>query len=128
MKNLMIILTLIFSTVLSAQNRPIQIEVVDRTEITMLAAQYDIMQREQRQRINAQNFDIAIKNFSSFTSSLGELEKFTNDPKILKEIKKAHQQNERLYNLATRSSYTKEFYKMKNTIDKIAISVNAYKE
>lgn len=128
MKKTLFILSLISFTGLTAQTRPIQIEVVDRTEITMLAAQYDIMQREKRSEMNAKNYDIAIQNFSTFTSNLGQLERMTTDPKILKQIEKAHQQNEKLFNLATRSSYRNEFYKLQNNIKRIGILLNAYQE
>lgn len=128
MKKTILILSLATFTGLSAQNTPIQVEIVDRTEITMLAAQYDVMMREKRQEQNAKNYDKAIQNFSTFTSQLGQLEKFTSDPKILKQIEKAHAQNEKLFNLATHSSYSKEFYKLQNNIKRIGILVNAYKE
>lgn len=128
MKKTILILSLSAFTGMNAQSTPIQVEVVDRTEITMLAAQWDIMQREKRQTMNAKNYDIAIQNFSSFTSNLGQLERMTTDPKILRQIEKAHAQNERLFNLANRSSYSKEFYKLQNNIKRIGILLNAYKE
>lgn len=128
MKKTILILSLITFSGMKAQDRPIQIEVVDRTEITMLAAQYDIMQREKRQEQNAKNYDIAIQNFSSFTNDLGQLQRMTTDPKILKQIEKAHAQNERLFNLANRNSYSNEFYKLQNNIKRIAILLNAAKE
>lgn len=128
MKKTIFILSLISFTGLRAQNTPIQVEIVDRTEITMLAAQYDIMQREKREEMNAKNYDIALQNFSTFTSNLGQLERMTTDPIILKQIEKAHKQNERLFNLATRSSYRNEFYKLQNNIKRIGILLNAYQE
>jgi len=128
MKKTIFILSLATFTGLSAQNTPIQVEIVDRTEITMLAAQHDVMMREKRQAMNAKNYDIAIQNFSSFTSNIGQLKRMTTDPKILKQLEKAHAQNERLFDLANRSSYSREFYKLQNNIKRIGILLNAYQE
>ena len=113
---------------MQAQDQTIRVEYEDMGKVRMLAAQYDLQQRQQREEMYAKNYDVAIKNFSTFTSQLGQLEKFTTNPKILKEIEKAHKQNERLFEMYKRRNYNTEFYKLENTIKKIAISVDAYKE
>ena len=113
---------------MQAQDQTIRVEYEDMGKVRMLAAQYDLQQRQQREEMYAKNYDVAIKNFSTFTSQLGQLEKFTTNPKILKEIEKAHKQNERLFERYKRRNYNTEFYKLENTIKKIAISVDAYKE
>ena len=129
MKRIFIFLSLATFTGLNAQNRPIQIEVVDRTEITMLAAQYDIMQREKRQEQSQLNYDNANYNQAIFNAKIAHLYRSTNDKDILKRIKKAAKQNERLINLynRNRNSYAPEFYKLQTNINQISADIEKLK-
>lgn len=127
MKKTIFILSLISFTGLQAQTQPIQIEVVDRTEITMLAAQYDIIQREKRQAQAELNYDTANYNREIFASNLFRLYRLTNDKDILKRIKKAEKQNERLLNLYNRSRYSTDFYRLQSVIRQISADIEKLK-
>ncbi len=116
MKKAIFVLSIATFTGLSAQNSPIQIEVVDRTEITMLAAQYDIMQREQRQAQAQKNYDVALKNFQVLNNDLTQLQINTNDKNILKRISKANKQNDRLLILYNSRNYSTEIIKIQSEI------------
>ena len=54
---------------MQAQDQTIRVEYEDMGKVRMLAAQYDLQQRQQREEMYAKNYDVAIKNFSTFTSS-----------------------------------------------------------
>ena len=119
MKKTIFILSLATFTGLSAQNTPIQVEVVDRTEITMLAAQYDIMQREKRQAQAQENFNGAYLHYQNFSKYLNEWYSKTSDKDLIKRINKAIKQNERLLSLYNSRRYQTEFFRLETQCNQI---------
>ncbi|WP_332020441.1 hypothetical protein [Kaistella sp.] len=127
MKKIFILLSLVTFAGISAQDRPIQVEVTDRTEITMLAAQWDVLQQQKRQEQAELNYDTANYNHSVIGSNLYKLSKLTSDTDILKQIDKAEKQNNKLLNLYNSRRYQTKFYELQSLIRQISANIQRSK-
>lgn len=127
MKKTIFILSLATFTGLQAQNTPIQIEVVDRTEITMLAAQYDVMMREKREAQAQENYNGAYLHYQNFSKYLNEWYAMTNDKDLIKRINKAIKQNERLLSLYNSRRYQTEFFRLETQCNQIGADLKKLK-
>lgn len=115
MKRLFLLICIISIYKVNAQyDRPIQVEVVDRTEIEMLSAQYRVMQQEQREKMARQNYQIALDNNKQLYDYLyNQLMPLTRNlsttrEKHIKSINKLIDENERLLKRYNSSNYNKK--------------------
>ena len=109
MKKIILILSISAFCTMSAQDRPIQVEIVDRTQIELLSAEWTVLQQQKRQEQAELNFDTANYNHSVIGSNLYKLAKLTSDKDILKRIDKAEKQNNKLLNLYNSRRYQRNF-------------------
>ena len=123
MKKTILILSLATFTGLTAQTKPIQVEVTDRTEITLLAAQYDVLQQQKREAQAQENLEAANVNFNNFNNDLNECRNRTSDPDLLKRIIKAKKQNGKLLNLYNSNRYANEFYNLEAELSLIIAEI-----
>lgn len=123
MKKIFILLSVVTFAGISAQDRPIQVEIVDRTQIELLSAEWTVLQQQKRQEQAELNYDTANYNHSVIGSNLYKLARLTSDKDILKQISKAENKNNKLLNLYNSRRYQTKFYELQSLIRQISANI-----